>query len=99
MRTVIRKNSLLPDGQQQRWWCEPLMSYIDKSATACLQVLEAEAAALLEQLRGRGERGWSTLKRGLAAAWGKPPTPRHPPIRQVREPLQNKVRNDSKRAA
>jgi hypothetical protein len=53
-------------------------------------VLEAEAVALLEQLRGGGAGGgaggWPTLKRGLLGAWGRPSTPRLPAARQVLEP-------------
>lgn len=43
------------------------------------KALEAEAEALLRQLRAGGG-GWSSLKRGLQAAWGKPPTPRRPQL-------------------
>ena len=59
-----------------------------RHVSACIvQVLEAEAVALLEQLRGGGGGGgWSILKRGLSGAWGRPPTPRLLAARQVPEP-------------
>ena len=50
-------------------------------------MLEAEAVALLEQLRsGGGGGGWWGLKQGLLGAWGRPSMPRLPAARQVPEP-------------